>query len=129
MSDPFADIDTEVNIDKFKNFFKKYKLFLILISLLLIIAIISISIYRNHINNKKAQMANYYIEILSILEKDPERAKTELQKLSKLNDRSYKNLSNLLISKIQFEANEYENSLATLKKVENNLNSIRSESG
>ena len=63
------------------------------------------------------------IQILSIIESDPERAKNELQKLAKLKNKDYKNLSNLLLFKLQFQNNQFEESLKTLKTIEDNIKS------
>ncbi len=121
MSDPFADIDNEVYLEKFKKFFNKHKFFL----LLFFILIFTVFIVITYINNKRTEntlkLSNYYVEILSIIEKDPERAEKELKKLSNLDKKNYKNLSNLMIFKVQYQNKNLEESLKTLKKIEGNV--------
>ena len=76
--------------------------------------------FNNYKNKEIDKVSNYYIKILSIIESDPERAKNELKKLTKLKNKDYQNLSNLLLFKLQFQNNEIEESLETLKHIENN---------
>ena len=123
MSDPFSDIDNEVYLDKIKSFFKKFKFRIIGITSFLLIVAIGFSLYSNSKNNKKAKLSEYYVEILSIIETDPKRAKQELIKLEKLDKGAYKDLSNLLIFKLHLEENELDSALETLIKIENNVKS------
>ncbi len=124
MSDPFTDIDNEVYIDKIKSFLKKFKIIIIGIISSILIIVIGFSIYSNSKSNKEAKLSEYYVEILSIIEKEPKRAKQELKKLEKLDNRAYKNLSNLLIFKLYLQENELDLALETLNKIENNLKSV-----
>ena len=87
---------------------------------LFILSLISLTVFNNYKNKEIDKVSNYYIKILSIIESDPERAKTELKKLAKLKNKDYRNLSNLLLFKLQFQNNELEESLKTLKYIEEN---------
>ncbi|MAH89112.1 MAG: hypothetical protein CMJ06_03600 [Pelagibacterales bacterium] len=121
MSDPFENLDNEVYLDKIKKFFYKFKLLIISISTLLILFTAGLVLFNNAKKKEIDKISNYYIQILSIVDNDPERAKNELKKLTKLSNRDYKNLSNLLIFKLQFQNNEFKESLKTLKEVEKNI--------
>ena len=103
LSDPFTDIDNEVIIEKFKKFFYKFKVPIFIIISTLIILIISIIFYTKSAKKKELRISNYYIEILSIIDTEKEKALLELEKLAKLDNKSYKTLSNLLIFKIKAE--------------------------
>ena len=118
MSDPFEDIDNEVYLEKIKNFFYKYKIIIIVIVTVFILSALGLTIFNNYKNKEIDKVSNYYIKILSIIDSDPERAKTELEKLAKLKNKDYRNLSNLLLFKLQFQNNEFEESLKTLRYIE-----------
>ena len=120
MSDPFENIDNEVYIEKIKNFFYKYKIIIIVILTTFILSALGLTVFNNYKNKEIDKVSNYYIKILSIIESDPERAKTELKKLAKLKNKDYRNLSNLLLFKLQFKNNEFEESLETLRYIEYN---------
>ena len=121
MSDPFENIDSEVYLDKIKQFFYKYRIIMISTSILLFFSITGLMLYNNAKKKEIDKISNYYIQILSIIDNDQERAKNELKKLTKLSNRDYKNLSNLLVFKLQFQNNEFAESLKTLKEVEKNI--------
>ena len=120
MSDPFENIDNEVYIEKIKNFFYKYKIIIIAIVIVFILSVLSLTVFNDYKNKETNKVSNYYIKILSIIESDPERAKSELKKLVKLKNKDYRNLSNLLLFKLQFKNNEFEESLETLRYIEDN---------
>ena len=120
MSDPFENIDNEVYIDKIKKFFYKYKVLITAIVVVFILSALGLTVFNNYKNKETDRISNYYIKILSIIESDPERAKNELKKLTKLKNKDYQNLSNLLLFKLQFQNNEIEESLETLRHIENN---------
>ena len=94
MSDPFENIDNELYIEKIKKFFYKFKIIIIATIALIISISLGLVVFNNHKNKEIDKVSNYYIQILSIIETDPERAKSELKKLAKLNNQDYKNLSN-----------------------------------
>jgi len=121
LSDPFENINNEVYLEKIKIFFHKYKIIIISIIILFILSALGLIVFNNYKDKEIDKVSNYYIQILSIIESDPERAKIELKKLAKLKNKDYKNLSNLLIFKLQFENNEFEESLKTLKIIEENI--------
>ena len=123
MSDPFANIENEVYVEKIKNFFYKYKIFIIIIVTIFISSALGLIVFNNHKEKQIDKVSNYYIQILSIIETEPEKAKNELKKLVKLKNKNYKNLSNLLLFKIQFENKEFDNALKTLKLIEDNIKS------
>ena len=123
MSDPFTDIDSEVTKEKFKKFFYKYKVPLILVVSTLTILITGIILYTNSLTKKELKVSNYYIEILSIIESDKEKALLELEKLAKLDKKNYRILSNLLIYKIKVEEKKLDEAIEVLKDIENNINS------
>ena len=120
MSDPFENIDNEVYLEKIKNFFYKYKIIIIVIVTVFILSALGLTVFNNYKNKEIDKVSNYYIKILSIIESDPERAKSELKKLAKLKNKDYRNLSNLLLFKLQFQNNEFEESLKTLRYIEDN---------
>ena len=120
MSDPFENIDNEVYLEKIKRFFYKYRTMIIITLIAFILSALGLTIFNNYKNKEIDKVSNYYIKILSIIESDPERAKTELKKLAKLKNKDYRNLSNLLLFKLQFQNNEFEESLKTLKYIEEN---------
>jgi hypothetical protein len=122
LSDPFTDIDNEVIIEKFKKFFYKFKVPIFIIISTLIILIISIIFYTKSAKKKELQISNYYIEILSIIDTEKEKALLELEKLAKLDNKSYKTLSNLLIFKIKAEEKKLDEAIEILKSIENNIN-------
>ena len=121
MSDPFESIDNEVYIEKIKNFFYKYKIIIIVFLTALILSVLGLTILNNYKNKEIDKVSNYYIKILSIIESDPERAESELKKLAKLKNKDYRNLSNLLLFKLQFQNNELQESLKTLRLIEENI--------
>ncbi len=123
MSDPFENIDNEVYLDKIRNFFNKYKIIIISSIAIFILSALALLAFNNYKEKKNDKISNYYIQILSIIDTDPEKAKNELQKLAKLKNKNYKNLSNLLLFKLQFQNKEFEESLKTLKLIENNVRS------
>ena len=123
MSDPFENIDNEVYLEKIKNFFYKYKIIIIVIITVFILSALGLTIFNNYKNKEIDKVSNYYIKILSIIESDPDRAKSELKKLAKLKNKDYRNLSNLLLFKLQFENNEFEESLKTLGNIKKNSKS------
>ena len=123
MSDPFENIDNEVYIEKIKKFFYKYKILITVIITVFILSSLGMIFFNNYKNKEIDKVSNYYIKILSIIESDPERAKSELQKLAKLKNKDYRNLSNLLLFKLQFQNNEFEESLKTLRYIEDNSKS------
>ena len=120
MSDPFENIDNEVYIEKVKNFFYKYKTIIAAIIIVFILSASALIVFNNYKNKEIDKISNYYIKILSIIESDPERAKSELEKLVKLKNSDYRNLSNLLLFKLQFQNNEFEESLVSLGYIEDN---------
>ncbi len=120
MSDPFESIDNEVYLEKVKNFFYKYKTIIIAIIIVFILIATALIVFNNYKNKEIDNISNYYIKILSIIESDPERAKSELEKLVKLKNSDYRNLSNLLLFKLQFQNKEFEESLVSLKYIEDN---------
>ncbi len=120
MSDPFENIDNEVYIEKVKNFFYKYKIIITAIIIVFILSASALIVFNNYKNKEIDKISNYYIKILSIIESDPERAKSELEKLVKLKNSDYRNLSNLLLFKLQFQNNEFEESLVSLGYIEDN---------
>ena len=123
MSDPFENIDNEVYIEKIKKFFYKYKILITVIITVFILSSLGMIFFNNYKNKEIDKVSNYYIKILSIIESDPERAKSELKKLAKLKNKDYRNLSNLLLFKLQFQNNEFEESLKTLRYIEDNSKS------
>ena len=123
MSDPFTDIDSEVTKEKFKKFFYKYKTPLIVVVSTLTILITGITLYTNSLTKKELKISNYYIEILSIIDSDKEKALIELGKLEKLDKKNYKVLSNLLIFKIKAEEKKLDEAIEVLKNIENNISS------
>ena len=123
MSDPFENIDNEVYIEKIKKFFYKYKILITVIITVFILSSLGMIFFNNYKNKEIDKVSNYYIKILSIIESDPERAKSELRKLAKLKNKDYRNLSNLLLFKLQFQNNEFEESLKTLRYIEDNSKS------
>ena len=120
MSDPFENIDNEVYLEKIKNFFYKYKIIIIVIVTVFILSALGLTVFNNYKNKEIDKVSNYYIKILSIIESDPKKAKIELKKLAKLKNKDYRNLSNLLLFKLQFQNNELEESLKTLRYIEDN---------
>ena len=120
MSDPFENIDNEVYVEKIKKFFYQYKIIIISIITVSILSTLGLTVLNNYKNKEIDKVSNYYIKILSIIESDPERAKNELKKLAKLKNKDYRNLSNLLLFKLQFKNNEFEESLETLRSIEDN---------
>ena len=120
MSDPFENIDNEVYLEKIKNFFYKYKIIIIVIVSVFILSALGLTVFNNYKDKEIEKVSNYYIKILSIIESDPKRAKSELEKLVKLKNSDYRNLSNLLLFKLQFQNNEFEESLVSLGYIEDN---------
>ena len=123
MSDPFTDIENEVTIEKFKKFFYKFKLPLILAISTLTFLVITITFYSKSETKKELKVSNYYIEILSIIDSDKEKALIELEKLAKLDKESYQNLSNLLIFKIKAEEKKLDEAIKILQSIENSIDS------
>ena len=123
MSDPFENINNEVYLDKIRNFFNKYKIIFISSIAIFILSALGLIAFNNYKEKENDKISNYYIQILSIIDTDPEKAKNELRKLVKLKNKDYKNLSNLLLFKLQFQNNEFEESLKTLSKIEKNVRS------
>ena len=121
MSDPFENIDNEVFLEKLKNFFYKFKIIIISVITLFISAAIGLTVFNNYKNKEIEKLSNYYIQILSIIDSDPKRAESELKKLAKLNNKEYRNLSNLLLFKLHFQNNEFEKSLKSLKLIEGSI--------
>ena len=111
MSDPFENVDNEVYLDKIKQFFYKFRIVLIGTFVLLFLSVVGLMLLSNTKKKDIDKISNYYTQILSIIDNDPERAKKELKKLIKLSNRDYQNLSNLLVFKLQFQNNEFEESL------------------
>jgi len=120
LSDPFESIDNEMYLEKIKKFFYKYKIIIIVSIIVFILSALSLTVFNNYKNKEINKVSNYYIKILSIIESDPERAKSELEKLVKLKNSDYRNLSNLLLFKLQFQNNEFEESLVSLGYIEDN---------
>lgn len=123
MSDPFTDIDNEVIIEKFKKFFYKFKVPIIMIISSLTILITSTIFYMKSATKKELKVSNYYIEILSIIDSEKEKALLELEKLVKLDNKSYQTLSNLLIFKIKVEEKKLDEAIEILKSIESSINS------
>ena len=123
MSDPFENIDNEMYLEKIKKFFYKYKIIIMVITIAFILSALGLTVLNNYKNKEIDKVSNYYIKILSIIESDPNRAKSELKKLAKLKNKDYRNLSNLLLFKLQFQNNELEESLKTLGDIEENSKS------
>ncbi len=123
MSDPFENIDNEMYLEKIKKFFYKYKIIIMVITIAFILSALGLTVLNNYKNKEIDKVSNYYIKILSIIESDPNRAKSELKKLAKLKNKDYRNLSNFLLFKLQFQNNELEESLKTLGDIEENSKS------
>ena len=123
MSDPFSDIDNEVTIERFKKFFYKFKIPIILVIGFLTFLIIGLSFYSKSKTKKELRISNYYIEILSIIDTDKKKAIAELEKLSKLDKKNYKNLSNLLIFKIKLEEKKLDEAINILNSIDKSINS------
>jgi hypothetical protein len=122
LSDPFENIDNEIYLEKFKNFFNKYKKIIITLIIIIFLSTIAITTYKSYKKKQTEKISEYYTKILSIVDTDPEKAQVELQKLSKFKNNSYKNLSNLLVFKLQFQNGKFEESLKSLKIIEDNIN-------
>ena len=120
MSDPFENIDNEVYLEKIKNFFYKYKTIIIVTITVFISSVVGLIVFNNYKNKEIDKLSNYYVKILSIVDSEPGRAESELKKLVKLKNKDYKNLSYLLLFKLQFQKNEFEESLKTLRLIEEN---------
>tara|TARA_B100002051_G_scaffold254002_1_gene268415 strand:- start:412 stop:1071 length:660 start_codon:yes stop_codon:yes gene_type:complete len=123
LSDPFENIDNEMYLEKIKKFFYKYKIIIMVITIAFILSALGLTVLNNYKNKEIDKVSNYYIKILSIIESDPNRAKSELKKLAKLKNKDYRNLSNFLLFKLQFQNNELEESLKTLGDIEENSKS------
>ncbi len=123
MSDPFDNIDNEIYLDRFKSYFYKFKKLIIISVASIIVVSFSLSLYINHKKKETIKISDYYIKILSIIDNEPDRAKEELQKLVKLNNPDYKNLSNLLVFKLNFQNKKFQEAIDSLDKIEDNLKS------
>ena len=81
-----------ISHDPFKNgeYFEdwirhyKHKILIIAIITVFILSASGMTIFNNYKSKEADKVSNYYIKILSIIESDPERAKSELKKLAKL---------------------------------------------
>ena len=119
MSDPFAEIDKEVNLDKFKAFFYKYKKIIIIFTLTIIILPLILTYIQHEKNKKNLKVSGYYVEIIRLLEDDEKEAIAELEKLKRYNHEGYNLLSDIIIAKINLKngnKNEAMNVIRELKK-------------
>lgn len=118
MSDPFADINQEVALEKFKRFFFKYKKSIFIFSIILVV-LTSFTLFLIDKKKKKdIRLAGYFIEIISIINSDEDKAIKELKKLVKLDHEGHQILSNLLLSKIYLNKQDYSGALKYLKDIE-----------
>ena len=117
MSDPFSDIDNEVIIDKFKNIFQKYKILLLFIITFIIIVSATLFYIDYNKKNKDIKLSGYLIEIISIINTEDEKAIKELKKLSKLGHNGHEILSNLLLSKIYLNRQDFQGAVSHLLKI------------
>ena len=118
MSDPFADINKEVALEKFKRFFFKYKKSIFIFSIILVV-LTSFTLFLIDKKKKKdIRLAGYFIEIISIINSDEDKAIKELKKLVKLDHEGHQILSNLLLSKIYLNKQDYSGALKYLKDIE-----------
>ena len=118
MSDPFADINQEVALEKFKRFFFKYKKSIFIFSIILVVLTSFTLFLIDKKKNKDIRLAGYLIEIISIINSDEDKAIKELKKLVKLDHEGHQILSNLLLSKIYLNKQDYSGALKYLKDIE-----------
>ena len=118
MSDPFADINQEVALEKFKRFFFKYKKSIFIFSIILVVLTSFTLFLIDKKKNKDIRLAGYLIEIISIINSDEDKAIKELNKLVKLDHVGHQILSNLLLSKIYLNKQDYSGALKYLKDIE-----------
>ena len=118
MSDPFADINQQVTLEKFKRFFLKYKKSIFIFSIIIVILTSFTLFLINKKKNKDVRLAGYLIEIISIINSDEEKAIKELKKLVKLDHEGHQILSSLLLSKIYLNKQDYSGALKYLKDIE-----------
>ncbi len=123
MSDPFDNINNEVYLEKIKGLFYKFKVWIISTIILLVLVSLTITFYSNYKKKEVITISDYYIKILSIIDEDPNRAKDELKKLAKLNNKNYQKLSNLLVFKLSFESKNYVEALKSLDIIKKNTKS------
>ena len=121
MSDPFAEIENEVSLDRIKKFLKKYK-FLILGAIVVVVLIPTAIGYNNYYNEKKnKRISGYFIEIISLLNQDEDKALRELKKLSKLDHDGFIYLSELIQAKLNLKNNNFNEAKTILDKIDLNL--------
>ena len=126
LSDPFTEIEKEVNLEKFKSFFFRYKKIIIII-LLIIIILPSIVFYLQYSQDKEnIKISGYYVEIISLLQSDEKRALEELSKLKRYNHEGYNILSDIIVAKINLKNGNKDRSIDIInslieKKIKNPL--------
>ncbi len=118
MSDPFSEIDNEVNVEKIKNFLHKYKIYIVIV-LFIIIILPSTFFYLKQKNEKKdVKVSGYFIEIIALLQSDEDRALEELEKLSKIDHRGLNFLSELIKVKISLKNKRFKEAQDILNEIE-----------
>ena len=123
MSDPFAEIDNEVYVEKIKSFIKKYKFLIAGILFIIIVLPSSIFFFKKNKEETNIKTSGYFIEILSLLQKNEEKAIVELEKLSKLEHEGFNFLSELIQAKINLKNKNFQEGIAILDKINVNINS------
>ena len=123
MSDPFAEIDNEVYIEKIKSFTKKYKFLIAVILFTIIFLPSSIFFFKKNKEDTNIETSGYFIEILSLLKTNEEKAIVELEKLSKLDHDGFNFLSELIQAKINLKNKNFQEGIAILDKINVNINS------
>ena len=123
MSDPFAEIDNEVYVEKIKSFIKKYKFLIAGILFIIIVLPSSIFFFNKNKEETNIKTSGYFIEILSLLQKNEEKAIVELEKLSKLEHEGFNFLSELIQAKINLKNKNFQEGIAILNKINVNINS------
>ena len=123
MSDPFAEIDNEVYIEKIKSFIKKYKFLIAVILFTIIFLPSSIFFFKKNKEDTNIETSGYFIEILSLLKTNEEKAIVELEKLSKLDHDGFNFLSELIQAKINLKNKNFQEGIAILDKINVNINS------
>ena len=122
MSDPFAEIDSELNVDKIKNFLKKYKYVLITILLIIIVFPSSFFYFKNQKEDRNIQTSGYFIDILTLYQKDEAKALVELEKLSNVQHEGLNFLSDMVQVKIHLKNKKFKEASLLLENINTDIN-------
>lgn len=120
MSDPFHEINDELLLDKAKALFKRYRAYIAITLIFIIVFPLAIGTIKYNKDKKEEKISGYYIEILNLIAEDESKALLELDKLSKLKHSGVNALGQIISLKINLKNKDFSKVEFNIENLEEN---------